>query len=202
MKKPYQQTIKTLKAIVLLFIGINLFSCSKKSDFIKTLPPATQNGSNTMGAYINNVIWNPAHTAYGTGITASITAYTTGASFSIVGVRDNATVSDGTTTVAIQIGDFNGTGSYSLYNNSPISGSNINNIGAVSTGSDTRTYYLTDSLHQGNITVTYYDTVKKIISGTFQFDAVNRNNSLDVVHVTSGRFDFTYPVQTNNTFGE
>ena len=42
-----------------------------------------------------------------------------------------------------------------------------------------------DATHGGTVNITYYDG--HIISGTFAFDAVNRNG--DLVHVTDGRFD-------------
>ena len=56
--------------------------------------------------------------------------------------------------------------------------------GTMPTGDVT---YTTDSLHGGSITYTYYD--RKILAGTFQFDAVNGNGV--VIHVTDGRFDFS-----------
>lgn len=56
----------------------------------------------------------------------------------------------------------------------------------------TTTTYVTDATHSGTIVITKFDTVHHIISGTFQFDAVNSTNSSDVVHVTNGQFTILY----------
>ena len=45
--------------------------------------------------------------------------------------------------------------------------------------------FVTDSVHGGYITYTYYDG--NILAGTFYFDAVDANDS--VIHVTEGVFD-------------
>jgi hypothetical protein len=49
--------------------------------------------------------------------------------------------------------------------------------------------YEIDEMHTGELIITKLDTVQRIISGTFYFDAVYRN---DVVQITEGRFDFQY----------
>jgi hypothetical protein len=51
--------------------------------------------------------------------------------------------------------------------------------------------YLTDATHTGQVTITRADTVNWIISGTFEFTAVNRQDPGKVVRVTKGRFDVT-----------
>jgi hypothetical protein len=186
--------MKILRRCLLLLTSLVIFSCSK-SGYDKVLPAAAQNGSNTMGAYIDNVVWNPAHTGYGTGIAADIE----GQFFSFRGVRYNAKPSEGTTTIGLELYNFTGTGTYKLPNAVPIGGGILtaaNNLAGVSIGSESQTNYATDSLKAGIVTVTYYDPVKKIVSGTFSFDAVNSENPADVIHITGGRFDFTYPAKT------
>ncbi|HYG16766.1 MAG TPA: hypothetical protein VEC12_13500 [Bacteroidia bacterium] len=41
----------------------------------------------------------------------------------------------------------------------------------------------------GWLHIQFLDTVKHIVSGTFEFDAVNENNNLDTVKIREGRFD-------------
>lgn len=63
------------------------------------------------------------------------------------------------------------------------------NTGFFRSSGYSRKRYTTNSKYTGNINITRFDTKNKIISGTFEFEAVNRNDSTDVVKVTRGRFD-------------
>jgi hypothetical protein len=51
------------------------------------------------------------------------------------------------------------------------------------------TAYGTTLRYKGKVCVTKFDTVKKIVAGTFIFEAVNRKDSTDIIKVTKGRFD-------------
>ena len=48
--------------------------------------------------------------------------------------------------------------------------------------------YMTDSSHRGKINFTKIDTVNKIVSGTFEFTAIDKNSG-NMINVTDGRFD-------------
>lgn len=50
--------------------------------------------------------------------------------------------------------------------------------------------YITDSLHNGWIDIIKSDSVNKIISGRFEFDAYNSTDG-KVYKITEGRFDYT-----------
>ena len=50
-------------------------------------------------------------------------------------------------------------------------------------------YYSTTQKYTGQVNVTRFDYKNKVISGTFEFEAVNKKDSTDVVKVTRGRFD-------------
>jgi hypothetical protein len=188
--------LNILLPVALLIISVNISSCSK-SNIQNILPPQTHNGSNTMGAYINNAVWNPVESIYGTGIKADYS----GTAFSIVGNSNNTNRTE-RTSVDIEINNFTGLGNYLLNDppspvGSPNSGrvlivQNIITIGQNPVRAD----YSTDSLYNGSVTITYFDAAKRIVSGTFQINAVNQKNQSDVVHVTSGRFDFACPVNT------
>jgi hypothetical protein len=45
-----------------------------------------------------------------------------------------------------------------------------------------------------SLTILKLDTVNNIISGTFQFDAINEEDDTDTIKIREGRFDvkFTY----------
>ena len=97
--------VKYCAAILLLML---VASCAKKDTNAATMPPATQNGSNTMGAYINNVLWVPK-VSFNTGISSGCQAPL----FSITAV---AMLPDGVSKryININILDFSGVGVYTL----------------------------------------------------------------------------------------
>ena len=51
--------------------------------------------------------------------------------------------------------------------------------------------YDTDSLHNGELTISHFDSAKRIVSGRFHFTAVIKqgNCEKDTIRVTEGRFD-------------
>ena len=51
--------------------------------------------------------------------------------------------------------------------------------------------YNTDSLNTGAITITKFDTINHIVSGTFYFKA-KLEDGTETVNVTDGRFDISY----------
>jgi hypothetical protein len=56
----------------------------------------------------------------------------------------------------------------------------------------TEKYYLVKSKKVGNLIVSQFDFKNKIISGTFEFEAVNKNDPTDIVKITKGRFDVDF----------
>ena len=44
----------------------------------------------------------------------------------------------------------------------------------------------------GEVNITKFDTVGRIISGTFWFEATNKNNSSNKILITAGRFDLKF----------
>lgn len=51
--------------------------------------------------------------------------------------------------------------------------------------------YRTDTIHSGKLTITHFDSSKRIVSGQFHFTAVLKQVSYekDTIRVTQGRFD-------------
>ena len=50
-------------------------------------------------------------------------------------------------------------------------------------------YYKADTSLNNSVKITFLDTIQHIISGTFNFSAINEYNNNDIVKVTEGRFD-------------
>jgi hypothetical protein len=46
--------------------------------------------------------------------------------------------------------------------------------------------------NSGNLNITRYDYSNGIISGTFDFNAVNKDDSNDIIEITEGRFDISW----------
>lgn len=63
------------------------------------------------------------------------------------------------------------------------------NLGFLDNRSYPKKYYITTENHTGEVCITKLNANKRIISGTFEFEAVNREDSTDVVKVSRGRFD-------------
>jgi len=185
IKRSTRPITKGLVSCVSLFISLNLLSCEKINPI--TLPAATQNGSNTMGADINNVPWVPGPYSLGVGVRADY-------GFSLFGIFALTAnlVNHSTKSMVFNVYDFNGVGKYALIS-SPMFGLPIN---GASFSMGTQLFpltYITDSLHQGIVTVTHFDPSKKIVSGTFEMTLVNENDALDTIKITRGRFDFKCP---------
>jgi hypothetical protein len=48
--------------------------------------------------------------------------------------------------------------------------------------------YMTSSMHTGKVQFTRIDTINRIVSGTFEFSAIDKNTG-KTIKVTDGRFD-------------
>lgn len=63
--------------------------------------------------------------------------------------------------------------------------SDVNFLGSYT--STTLNNFITDSQNTGTITITKFDKINKIVSGTFNFKAKNQNG--EIVIISDGRFD-------------
>lgn len=162
---------------LLIVFSALIFSCKKETT---ELPPVTQTGANTFGAKLNGEIWVPQ----GVGsIPASNTLearFVSSTSVLYINAR-NFSKSPVETEFEIVITNITGPGNYTL--------------DAASYG-----YYVkrtvtpenewqTNSQYTGTVTITKLDTAARIVSGTFQFNAINLYNSPQPISVTEGRFD-------------
>ena len=172
----------------LLFILLLLtFSCSKDENCdnpVDCLPPLTQTGANTAGCLVNGRVLLPSGRSLGSGsvLHSQYLFHQEAYIFSIgindrknnqlVFIRNNAKLEEG--------------GFYPIELKSDTTGSGAYIIGGAGSGIG----YITTNEEIGQLHITKLDEAKKIISGTFWFDAIN--NEDDIVQVREGRFDVHY----------
>jgi hypothetical protein len=175
--------------IILLILPAFLTAahCKKQNSLPKELPPITQEGKNTFGCKIDGEIWVPHYPcgAYGNpceelscnianlppsptplapmGMAASRKANNEVTGLSI----------DARQTIFVRLGDYKDSVSIQL------------RWGG--------TYSLGYSQAGDKFIITKIDTVKRILSGEFQFTLKASDGSGRTVRISEGRFDFTYP---------
>lgn len=169
------------KILAFLVIVISLISCRDEKQDSNTLPEATQVGKNTGGALVNGQVWvakieNPNFNPGGNQTLYNIDLVLNKYSLQIVlrqynnddnlitfNITDNQ---DFTPQTYILNGN-----NYATYRNPSV-------------------LYITNSANTGTLTITKFDKVNQVVSGTFSFKAVN--SAGEVVNITEGRFDRKY----------
>ncbi|MEI7502468.1 MAG: DUF6252 family protein [Paludibacter sp.] len=142
------------------------------------LPDVTNIGANTFGCYIENDLYIPEHRKV-TFETPEpvIIEYPSNPKY-FLGVYTNRIVNKKDlfkdAAVRFSIVNVKDTGVFGV------------NYGAVEFEGN---YYYTDSINNGKIIITYVDSIKKIISGTFYFKAKDQYSD-KIITITNGRFDF------------
>lgn len=182
-KQTNKQTNKTkiMKKIIQIFtVLVILFSCKDRHQDDDMLPAATQEGKNTGGALVNGQIWVAKIETPNTLPGGDNTIYNTDTvlgTFSLQIVLLKYTDSNNTISFYLVRNQDFSPGTYALDNN--------DNHGSFSPNVlDT---FNTNSTNTGTLTITKFDKVNKIVSGTFSFKAVNATG--EVVNITEGRFD-------------
>jgi hypothetical protein len=174
-----------------LFCLLSIAGC-KKNNSDDGLPPLTFIGANTIGCKINDDPWIPKG-IYSLGVTYYPTkgGYYSDPLYPGVHILLKTYSPDGE--IELFCRNYSGVGYiqpgryYFIKNTQPISGYfEIHNYGQYFTNGR---QYITDSIHTGWIDIIKSDSVNKIVSGKFEFDAYN---SIDkkVYRITEGRFDY------------
>ncbi len=180
--------------LLTLFTMLTAGSCKKEcTDPICQLPPATQTGANTMGCLINGKPWLPDTRDNGS-MPQLMPIYigTYNIKTQLYGEFYRQYKGDNQA-VRIFIKNFVGVGIYIMDSTSNIIG------GPGTTGvlrnhfnfseNNLRKEYLTNEIYQGNVTISRFDEIQRIVSGTFSFKAQNLNGTGDTVVISNGRFD-------------
>jgi len=189
------------KAILLvgLVIQMTMTSCIKNlfKEKEESLPAVTQIGANTLGCKINGKVWVPNGTHDLFVSIHALSAYTYQSQgikyFSISARRDpslfnkeedsyddmslDVTLPPSTGEIIINK-DCNSCGLYCPYNSLRFKIKGLFQGGC----------YMTSSIHTGKVRFTRIDTTNKIVSGTFEFSAIDKSSGKTIT-VTDGRFD-------------
>jgi hypothetical protein len=174
-----------MKNILLFGLVICLLLSCKKD--IEELPEATQTGANTFGARVNGAFWVPGGKNI---LTTDVLEARFGGSNSVfIHARDFRAIPTEREFV-IYLQGITGPGVYHLNSTTSI----YPNQSASYAYYEERRFrpfaeWITDAQHTGTVTVTRYDETEKIISGTFEFTAVNLDDPSQTITVTDGRFD-------------
>jgi hypothetical protein len=184
--------MRILSHIFLLSLLLSGNSC-KKNNNDDELPPLTFEGKNTIGCKINGEVWVPKGITNGGSITYPTSGgYFETAFFPGVHILIETSSSDGY--IELFCRNYLGIGyltpeKYILNKNTGdihFGTGQIHNYGYYYTNGKA---YFTDSLHNGWIEILKSDSVNKIISGRFEFDAYNSTDG-KVYKITEGRFDY------------
>lgn len=187
-------TYNLLIFLVLLFACFgcedNLFDFgSKKDENDLKLPPATQSGENTLGCKINGEIWKPR---------LQITLFPPPFSYISgdvdhernrfsLSARRNVDKKTIDAEIRMTVHDSLQTSKkypFTYY-------SDTTNYASIERHDTCR--FRTDNTTNGYVVLTKIDTSENIVSGRFQFNAINKNcGQNDKMKITEGRFDIDY----------
>jgi hypothetical protein len=175
-----------MKKYLLLFLAlfiIFLVSCKKD---VTELPPATQTGANTFGCKVDGNFWVPA--GFGIISTAPILEARLAGNSLFLNAR-NFSSSPTETEFELYVQNITAPGVYQLNTT----------LGAPNPFASYAYYvhrkitpdneWMTSAEYTGTVNITRIDTVNLIISGTFEFRAINLYNAPQPMTVTDGRFD-------------
>lgn len=174
-----------MKSLFYILIASTLFSCKKD---VNELPEATQKGANTFGALLNGAIWVPQ--GFGFAQTTPIVEARFSANNSIFINARNFASSPKETEFEIYIKDFTGPGLYQL---NQITNKFPNHTASYAYYEERKftidNEWKTNNQYTGRVNINFYDPTEKIVSGTFEFQAINLYGEPKPITVTEGRFD-------------
>ena len=183
-----------MKRLLLIFLPVLIMalqssSCNKQDPEPNpepqepTLPPLTHTGENTFGCKVNGEIWvaevDPSW--WTSDVSASYNSNSN--RFAIQGRHE---FDDETIEKVTIIDTLEGEGVHAIE-------AYIDSFeGYQHLGTSNCEYYY-DMNNPGLLEITYFDTVKQIISGKFEMDLINPDCAQDtIMHITEGRFDVRY----------
>ena len=158
-------------------ISMGTLRCKKDNKIEEEFPPATSIGAEKLVCRVNGVVWksspsiNLVHPSMDNDYISKS---------KILSVKGNRYPLSGNESVIVELNKCDHIGNY------PINGKD--GFGGYWKDSE---IYSADSLNIGSVNITRFDTINKIISGTFAFNAKLRNGT-EVVKITEGWFDIKY----------
>jgi len=177
--------MKRVAGILICIMSIISVSCKKET---AELPPATQTGANTFGCRVDGQLWGPS--GFGFASTAPILEGNYFDGRTIIIHARNFYSSPTESEFEIHLMNVVTPGVYLLNTTSqkyPYQAGNYAYY--VVRKFIPSNEWMTNSQYTGQVEITKTDTVNRIVSGTFQFQAINLYNTPQPVTITEGRFD-------------
>ena len=168
----------------IMILAMILFAACEReapqpTDPLDLLPPATQTGENTLGFLLDGEPWTPNRLFQGQ-YRESDSAFLA-ACENVIFDENGQNSGQG---FSIFIRKLTNTGNYIL--------SILPNSRGSYTRLDVGCRYITFDRNPGTLTISRFDTVARVIAGTFSFAAVSEDNCQDTLLVTHGRFDVSF----------
>ncbi len=173
-----------LNRIFILLLFIATFTSCKK----ETLTSATQVGANTFSCRVNGVIHIPNNEAFSVDAISTRMYLNDDPNFYNLTVLTNYSRKKPAEKIYITLYKVNQPGIYKLVSSEFRFGEYRVLVPEPFGG----IIYDSRTLNNGEVNITKLDRVNKIISGTFSFEAINKNNANDKVSITDGRFDLKF----------
>jgi hypothetical protein len=154
--------------------------------------PITSEGANTIGMLIDGKLWLPKDEPFGQpGVNADYN-YEYGGEpnrFSLIGNYSlNENESNG---FSIRLSAFSPLDTFLVLGKAAVMAGDSANYASFFIRKPQFDGYQPDSLREGFLSFSQFDTIIGIASGTFAFDAINKNGK--VIKITNGRFDVSFP---------
>lgn len=179
---------KNLLLFLLTSILLSGFHCKKDKTPEEQLPLETQTGAGTFGCLVNGKLFLPKGSPFGGPILSCAYQFINGGYYFHLAAKNDGVI---LTSVAIN------TDSLFISANSTYVLEDFFKKGAASgqyfvanNNTTTWTEFLTTPTITGQLKITKFDEINRIVSGTFWFDAVNSIG--EKVQVRNGRFDMKY----------
>lgn len=170
---------------VLVVLLLLLSACKKE---ITSLPPATETGADTFGARVDSSFFVPQGLGSIHDDNLLKARYPLATHNLTINARNIASTPN-EKEFEIFLANVTTPGTYLL--NTPTSQGSLGaNYGYyVKRNVTPQNEWMTNASYTGSVTITRLDTINNIVSGTFQFNAINLYNSPQPISVTDGRFD-------------
>ena len=182
--------MKFRNLFILFFAPILLFGlqCRKNKSPEEQLPPETQSGAGTFGCLVNGNAFKPKGSPLAGPILSCAYQFINGGYyFQLKSRQDNGpeTLTIGLYTDSLEIS----TNQTIKLSQKYLSGKAYGLHGHYDVNLGGMLYY-TDSMVSGELKIKYFDSINRVVSGTFWFDAFNSTN--EKVEVRNGRFDMKF----------
>ena len=175
-----------MKNILTVALSVVVLSTACKKE-VTELPPATQTGANTFGAKVNGEFWVPQ--GFGPIPANDILEARLLPNRDLYVHARNFSASPNEREFEIFLKGVRTPGTYPLNTTVSYPNTSVNYGYFVKRNITPQNEWITSATNTGSVTITRIDTVALIVSGTFQFNALNIYNAPEPLSVTEGRFD-------------